>query len=257
MAEKYLDLEGLEYFKDKQDAANGAEFAKAASVPTKVSQLENDLGFQTQAQLSTAISQALASVLTWRGVKATTGDLPSSGNKVGDVWHVSADSAEYAWDGTEWQALGGLLQASVAWGDITGKPSTFPPAAHTHDAADVTGLPTYSPATPGADGLMSAEDKEKLDGVEEGANAYSHPASAAGAKASGLYKVATDAQGHVTGAVAVTKQDIVALGIPGQDTNTTYGSATAESPGLMSAADKSKLDGISTITTTEIDALFS
>ena len=27
-----------------------------------------------------------------------------------------------------------------AWGDVTGKPSTFPPAAHTHDIADVSGL---------------------------------------------------------------------------------------------------------------------
>lgn len=29
---------------------------------------------------------------------------------------------------------------SVAWGDVTGKPSTFPPASHTHDIADVSGL---------------------------------------------------------------------------------------------------------------------
>lgn len=29
---------------------------------------------------------------------------------------------------------------SVAWGDVTGKPSTFPPATHTHVIADVTGL---------------------------------------------------------------------------------------------------------------------
>ena len=28
----------------------------------------------------------------------------------------------------------------VAWGDVSGKPSTFPPATHTHDIADVTGL---------------------------------------------------------------------------------------------------------------------
>lgn len=73
----------------------------------------------------------------------------------------------------------------------------------------------YSDATQSAHGLMSAADKKKLDGVAEGANKYVHPTSAAGAKASGLYKVATDAQGHVTGATAVTKADITALGIPG------------------------------------------
>jgi hypothetical protein len=30
----------------------------------------------------------------------------------------------------------------VAWVDITGKPTTFPPEAHTHVIADVTGLQT-------------------------------------------------------------------------------------------------------------------
>lgn len=91
--------------------------------------------------------------------------------------------------------------------------------------ADITalGIPgsntEYSDATQSAHGLMSAADKKKLDGVAEGANHYVHPTSAAGAKASGLYKVATDAQGHVTGATAVTKSDITALGIPGIQPN--------------------------------------
>ena len=70
---------------------------------------------------------------------------------------------------------------------------------------------TYPDATQSAHGLMSAADKKKLDGVEANANHYVHPTSAAGAKASGLYKVATDAQGHVTGATAVTKSDISPL----------------------------------------------
>jgi|SRR5690625_1832773 len=30
--------------------------------------------------------------------------------------------------------------AAPAWGAVTGKPSTFPPATHTHTVADVTGL---------------------------------------------------------------------------------------------------------------------
>jgi hypothetical protein len=45
---------------------------------------------------------------------------------------------------------------------------------------------------------------------------------------------------------AITKADIVALGIPAQDTNTTYSDATTSAAGLMSAADKTKLDGIET-----------
>lgn len=38
----------------------------------------------------------------------------------------------------------------------------------------------------------------------------------------GLYKLKYDAQGHITGTTSVVKADITALGIPGQDTNTTY-----------------------------------
>jgi len=43
---------------------------------------------------------------------------------------------------------------------------------------------------------------------------------------------------------AITKADIVALGIPAQDT--TYSNATTSAAGLMSASDKTKLDGIET-----------
>lgn len=89
----------------------------------------------------------------------------------------------------------------------------------TKDDITALGIPgsdtKYAVATQSDNGLMSSADKKKLDGVEANANHYVHPTSAAGAKASGLYKVATDAQGHVTGATAVTKSDITALGIPG------------------------------------------
>lgn len=42
-------------------------------------------------------------------------------------------------DGTPWEPGSGA-PAAVAWGDVTGKPSTFPPATHEHTIADVTGL---------------------------------------------------------------------------------------------------------------------
>lgn len=102
---------------------------------------------------------------------------------------------------------------------------------------------TYNDVTQSSHGLMTAADKKKLDGIASGANAYTHPSATA--YASGLYKITTNALGHVTAAAAVTKADITALGIPGQDTNTTYDNATQSARGLMTAADKKKLDGIS------------
>ena len=50
--------------------------------------------------------------------------------------------------------------------------------------------------------------------------AYTHATAKGAAFGSGLYKITTNAQGHVTTATAVTKSDITALGIPGSDTNT-------------------------------------
>jgi len=76
------------------------------------------------------------------------------------------------------------------------------------------------------------------------ANKYDHPD--VNAVSSGLYKIQVDSDGHVISATKATKADIVALGIPGEDTDTdtTYSNATTSTAGLMSASDKSKLDGI-------------
>ncbi len=127
---------------------------------------------------------------------------------------------------------------------------------------------------------------------DRGAAAYQHAVTNKGrAFGSGLYKITTNSEGHVTDASAVGKSDIVGLGIPAQDTVYTHPSytartgvptanqtpafggsfsvsqpvsdatghvtalntrtvtipstvATQSAAGLMSAADKKKLDGI-------------
>lgn len=53
-------------------------------------------------------------------------------------------------------------------------------------------------------------------------NNYVHPAGSAPSKESGFYKFSTDSTSHVASVTAVTKADITALGIPAQNTNTTY-----------------------------------
>ena len=69
---------------------------------------------------------------------------------------------------------------------------------------------------------------------------YSHPAFAA--RTAGLYKITVNDQGHVTAVATVTKADITALGIPAQDPNTTSVPATESTNGLMTAADKQRLN---------------
>jgi hypothetical protein len=129
---------------------------------------------------------------------------------------------------------------------------------HRHQASEIAGLSTVatsgsysdlngkpSAATESADGLMTSADKAKLDGIQAGASSYTHPTHTA--HESGLYKVAVDSLGHVSSATAVTKSDITALGIPAQDTDTTYTEATTSKAGLMSAADKGRLDGMANV----------
>lgn len=53
-------------------------------------------------------------------------------------------------------------------------------------------------------------------------NNYVHPTGSAPSKSSGFYKFSTDSTSHVASVTAVTKADITALGIPAQNTNTTY-----------------------------------
>ena len=82
------------------------------TVPTATSDLTNDSGFVTSSDVDTAISAAMTTVMNYKGTKATVADLPSTGNVKGDVWHVTANGGEYAWDGTEWQELGSTVDLS-------------------------------------------------------------------------------------------------------------------------------------------------
>jgi len=102
-------------------------------------------------------------------------------------------------------------------------------------------------ATTSAHGLMTAADKSKLNGIATGAevnqNAFSNVVV-------GSTTLAADSK---TDTLTITAGDNVTLTpnasgdsfvISARDTNTTYSAATQSANGLMSAADKKKLDGI-------------
>ena len=91
----------------------------------------------------------------------------------------------------------------------------------------------------------------KIDGEET--TVYTHPTTTA--VAAGFKKVGNDDKGHVVLGADVTKQDIVALGIPAQDT--TYQPATTEANGLMSKEDKTKLNGMEVALDTEVTAMLN
>lgn len=87
---------------------NGAGYQTASQVTTAI----EGYGYQTASDVSSAISSAITTVMDYKGTKATVAQLPSTGNKQGDVWHVTEDDGEYAWNGTEWEALGSAIDLS-------------------------------------------------------------------------------------------------------------------------------------------------
>lgn len=75
----------------------------------------------------------------------TTVGLGSVNNWGASDSYTTASSTTYATSAAVKGAYDAAMAAignvtELAWGNITGKPSTFPPSAHTHAVADVTGL---------------------------------------------------------------------------------------------------------------------
>lgn len=60
----------------------------------------------TSGGIYSAFATAVAGAYQYKGSVATTDDLPTTGNKVGDVWNVQANGMNYAWNGTAWDSLG-------------------------------------------------------------------------------------------------------------------------------------------------------
>lgn len=89
---------------------------------------------------------------------------------------------------------------------------------------------TYSAATQSAAGLMSKDDKIKLDGIAAGANKYTYTLPTAGSSVLGGVKVGTTLSVSSDGKIDVVTSKLVTAG--------------TSAAGLMSAADKKKLDHI-------------
>ena len=161
------------------------------------------------------------------------------------------------------------VATSGSYDDLSDKPTSMTPTAHTHVQSEITGLETalsgksntnhtHTAASTSVAGFMSAADKTKLNGIATNANAYTHPSTHAASMITGLADIATSgsyndlsdtptsmtpkahthAQSDITG---------LATALSGKsDTSHTHSTATTTAAGFMSKDDKSKLDGIAT-----------
>lgn len=216
--------------------AIGSDKSVNISVPTKTSQLNNDSTFQTSAQVVAAINTAIS--------------------KSGHASFQKVDAVPKA-DAAQENILYLVMNTTTKHYDIYAKIKGSSDS-YTMELLDDTTVDLSGKVDKAAGKGLSTNDyttaeKTKLAGIAEGANKYVHPTHTAAA--SGLYKVTVDALGHVTATTKVTKNDITALGIPGQDT--TYPEATTAKAGLMSAADKSKLDGMTIATDAEVSEMLT
>ncbi len=60
-----------------------------------------------------ALKSEITTVFRWKGTVAAYSDLSSiSVKEVGDVYHVTAKSAEYVWNGSDWEELGSIIDLS-------------------------------------------------------------------------------------------------------------------------------------------------
>lgn len=85
----------------------------------------------------------------------------------------------------------------------------------TEEKKKLAGLSDPKPATTENNGLMSSADKAKLDGIEAGANNYTHPVYEA--KQAGLYRISVDNTGHVATADKMTSEELAAEGVSPAD----------------------------------------
>ena len=91
------------------ELTNDAGYITSADVPTKISQLTNDSSFITEEGVQSKIDTALTSVYKWKGSVANKDALPTSDNKIGDVYDTQDTGMNYGWNGTSWDSLGALV----------------------------------------------------------------------------------------------------------------------------------------------------
>lgn len=149
----------------------------------------------------------VSGMLHYKGTKATVSALPSSGNTTGDVWHITADGSEWAWDGSEWQELGTTIDLSgyvPSSRTINGKALT---ANISLSASDVSALPastTYVSSFNGQSGAITYTPP--VTSVNEQTGAVTITASSISAAS------ATHAHGNITSGGDMTATTAIASG---------------------------------------------
>lgn len=181
-------------------------------------------------------------------------------NQYEEYIYTGDTSAKY--DASKWEKLGDF-RATVDLKDYAKKIDTiksltfenkgsslFLSVTTGDDISSSDNVPTASSST---DGIMSATDKIKLNGIEAHANNYSLPLATASLRGGIQVGYAANGKNYPV----QLSGDKAYVNVPWTDTNTTYSLATSTKDGLMSKADKVKIDGIDTTYAKKNEAMYS
>lgn len=233
-----LDDKGLEYFVGKLTE----RFAPKSHTHTK-SQI-TDFPKSMPASDVSAWAKA-ANKPSYTKAEVGLGNVDNTADSAKSVKYAtsagSAGSAGSATNDSKSQAITGYIRGL----SVSGRTVTYTRGDGTTGSITTQDTnTTYGTASQGANGLMSAADKKKLDGIASGANNFTYSLPTASATVLGGVKTGSNIT-NTGGVLSLTKANVTsALGYTPPTTNTTYGNATTSSSGLMSSSDKTKLNGI-------------
>ena len=184
-------------------------------------------------RLDSWLSPVINSMMTYKGQRESMADLPKTDNRLGDVYYVVSEGKQYAYNGMSWELIddthgdGGhsLINYKGVKDTVTELPAD---GNETGDAWYVTedssmymwngtSWDSLGEVTPPSTDVSWDDIKDKPDVF------YVHPTSPAGAKQSGLYKIATDEDGHVVEATPVTMVDVSSVYVDDVDAGSADG----------------------------------
>lgn len=218
-----------------------------STVMDKVADVDSDLqGYKTTVADTYATKDSVASAFLYKGTKASYSDLPSSGNKTGDVWNIAnadpthdvkaGDNA--VWDGSAWDVLSGVMDLSNylnksnddADDILEGSSHLFMTTAertklgnqsgtNTGDETQATIKTKLGAASASADWYLTKEDFAEFDGKQDAIDDLATiRANASGAiQATAATFVSNTVSEADTGKVTVTAADNVT--VAGAETN--------------------------------------
>lgn len=231
------------------------------------------------------VDSKFTSVYIFKGSVDTVEDLPTEGNVIGDVWNVRKNDTNYAWTSEGWDALGGTAElASLTSNGLMSK-EDFAKLQDIEAGAQVNKIETItkrvelnvvnknvtipedikiSDTEPTEEEIMWLDPSENYDFTFDGySQAQADELFVKKEAGKGLStkdytaedkKKVTNLGSYVSNATGATADaNAVAITLEKKDPTTgtadssaiTIGKATTSKAGVMSAADKTKLDGLS------------